>query len=254
MSERDALCAAVERAAVASWPALERADVDGWIWRWSAGGSIRGNTVSALQFRGGDVDAAIDRVEVLYGAKGVPCMFTMTCADTPSDLDRRLDARGYVRGEEHVTMTKVVDRHVTLPPGVAVGVQPTNGWMDAYLSGLSMSRRQAAPRLIANLPAAAVFVSADVDGCAIASGLTVIDHTAGLASVQCMATLPAARRTGGALRVLAGIEALAAQNNVRTLYLQTSGDNAAARRLYEGFGFTVLSHYHTRTKPSRSAL
>jgi N-acetylglutamate synthase len=210
--------------------------------------------VSALQFRGGDVEAAIDRIEALYAAKGVASMFTMTCVDKPSDLDRRLAARGYVRGDEHVTMIKAVDPRATLPPGVAVGAQPTNGWIDAYLSGLSADRRQAAPRLIANLPTAAVFVAANVDGCAIASGLTVIDHAAGLASVQCMATLPAARRTGGALRVLAGIEALAAQNEARALYLQTSGDNVGARRLYEGFGFTILSRYHTRTKPMRSSL
>jgi N-acetylglutamate synthase len=251
MSERDLLCAKVERAAVVSWPAIERADVDGWTWRWSAGGSIRGNTVSALTFRGDDVERAIDRIEVLYAAKGAPCTFTITPVDQPRQLDQLLAARGYVRGDEHVTMTKTVDQQASLPAGVAVGVQPTNGWMEAYLSGLSANRRDAAPRLIANLPAAAVFVSADVDGRAISSGLTVIDGAAGLASVQCMATLPEARRKSGAQRVLAGIEAVAAQNEVRLLYLQTSSDNAAARRLYEGTGFTVLSRYHTRTKAMR---
>src|SRR5947207_3058700 len=44
---------AIERAAVAAWPALETADIDGWLWRYSGGGSQRANSVSALAFQGG---------------------------------------------------------------------------------------------------------------------------------------------------------------------------------------------------------
>ena len=43
---------AIERAAVAAWPALQTADVDGWLWRYSGGGSQRANSVSALAFLG----------------------------------------------------------------------------------------------------------------------------------------------------------------------------------------------------------
>ena len=65
----------------------------------------------------------------------------------------------------------------------------------------------AAPKLIGNLPRAAVFLSFDDNaGRAMSSGLTVVETS--VASVQCMATLPEARRRGGAQAVLDGIEAI----------------------------------------------
>jgi ribosomal protein S18 acetylase RimI-like enzyme len=123
--------------------------------------------------------------------------------------------------------------------------------MSAYLSGLSADRRDVAPGLIANLmtvsPNPPLFVSASTDGHTIASGLTIVDGQ--LASVQCMATLPEARRRGGARDVLAAIEAIAARRDATHLYLQTSGDNAAARALYSASGFTVVGRYWTRSAP-----
>ena len=69
---------AIEQAAVRSWPALETADIDGWLWRYASGGSQRANSVSALAFTGRDVEAAICEAERRYGAKGAPCWFTVT--------------------------------------------------------------------------------------------------------------------------------------------------------------------------------
>jgi ribosomal protein S18 acetylase RimI-like enzyme len=89
-----------------------------------------------------------------------------------------------------------------------------------------------------------VFFAARLAGTVISSGLTVLDGP--LASVQCMATSPEVRRSGGAIAVLAGIEAIAAKHGAYRLYLQTDGDNAAAIGLYERFGFAIVSRYHTR--------
>jgi N-acetylglutamate synthase len=237
---------AIEQAAVRGWPALETDDANGWLWRYTSGGSIRANTVATLGYHWTDLETAIAYCEKLYAEKGAPCVFTVSEVSLPPELDAALEARGYQRGYDHVTMAKTVDPDATMPENVSVGVQPTRGWMDAYLSGLSADRREAAPRLIANLPPSAVFVSADRDGVALASGLTVVDGT--LASVQCMATLPAARRQGYGQRVLRGIEAIAAQNRVRHLYLQTGGGNIAAQRLYAGCGFDIVGRYHTRSR------
>ena len=231
------------------WPALEAEDANGWLWRHTSGGSVRANTVATLAYHWTDLDTAIDYCEKLYADKGAAPVFTISDVSVPVGLDAALSARGYLRGNDHVTMAKDVDPDVTLPATVSVGVQPTIGWMDVYLSGLSVDRRAAAPRLIANLPRTAVFVSDDTDGCATSSGLTVID--ADVASVQCMATLAQARRRGGGARVLTAIEAIAAENNARHLYLQTGSDNVAAHALYLGYGFRIIGHYHTRTKPVR---
>ncbi len=246
MSDRQSLIRDIEAAAVRGWPALESAPIDGWLWRYTSGGSIRANSVAALGYTGDDIERSISKCEKRYAARGAPCVFTITGVAAPSGLDAVLERRGYRRGDDHVTMAKRVDPDAALPDGVAVGTQPTNGWMEAYLSGLSLDRREVAPRLIANLPSSAVFLSYDIGHRAISSGLTVVD--AGVASVQCMATLPEGRRKGGAQAVLGGIEAIAAQNGVAWLYLQTGGDNIAAQNLYSRCGFEVVSHYHTRQK------
>jgi ribosomal protein S18 acetylase RimI-like enzyme len=86
-----------------------------------------------------------------------------------------------------------------------------------------------------------------MDGGEVGScGVTIVDGA--VASVQCMATQPQFRRRGGARTVLAAIESAAASAGARWLYLQTGGDNTAARALYERTGFTVASRYHTRSR------
>ena len=70
-----------------------------------------------------------------------------------------------------------------------------------------------------------------------------------LASVQCMATLPAERRRGGALSVLRAIEACALRQGRKHLYLQAEAANSGAAALYEAFGFRLAGTYHLRWKP-----
>jgi ribosomal protein S18 acetylase RimI-like enzyme len=247
MSFDRALLQDIEQAAVRGWPALESIAVDGWLWRFTSGGSIRANSVAALRFSGTDVETAIARCEALYRTRAAPAVVTVSDVSAPDDLDLRLAARGYLRGDDHVTLAKPVADGATTPLGVTVGRQPASGWMAAYLSGLSQDRRGIAPRLVAGLPQErTVFVAAEADGQVASSGLTVIDGQ--VASVQCMATRPEFRRRGRAGAVLGAIEAVAAAHGARWLYLQTSGDNHAAIALYGRVGFTVAGRYHTRTR------
>ena len=236
----------IEWAAVRGWPALKTREIDGWVWRFTSGGSIRANSVAALAYTGADIDTTIDAIEALSRENDTPAVVTVSEASRPPDLDGRLAARGYARGDAHVTMAKVVTA-AAIPLACKVNPSPPPGWMDAYLSGLSPDRRLIAPRLIANLPKrTAWFVSCTTNGILTSSGLTVIDGT--LASVQCMATLPGARGRGGAKAVLAAIEATALQHGATALYLQTGGDNTAARTLYAAMGYAVVGRYHTRAK------
>ena len=229
------------------WPALETAAVDGWLWRHSSGGSVRANSVAALAFTGQDVETAIDAVEALARKHGAPACFTVSDASVTSDLDARLEARGYGREFDHVTMAKRGSAAQNVPEGVTTSSEATPEWLAVYLAGLSDNRRATAPRILARLPAQAIYVSAQgSNGRIISSGLTVGDGN--VASVQCMATLADARRQGGARRVLQAIEAIAVQRGHTTLYLQADGTNSGAISLYERAGFTVVGHYHTRTK------
>jgi ribosomal protein S18 acetylase RimI-like enzyme len=238
---------AIEHAAVRSWPALETANVDGWLWRYASGGSLRANSVAALAFTGNDPDSAAVAVERLYEAKGVPCRFTVSEVSAPADLDARLARRGYERGEDHLTLAKDIAGSTTpLPVDVAMMRDATPDWLDIYLAGLSGNRRAAAPQLLAGLPSQRTYFGCRRDGRLVSSGLSIVDGP--LASVQCMATHSAARRQGGARAVLQAIEANAFGAGCTTLYLQAEAANTAALALYQAFGFRLAGRYHMRSK------
>jgi GNAT superfamily N-acetyltransferase len=237
----------IEQAAVRSWPALQTADVGGWLWRYASGGSQRANSVSTLTFAEGDVDTAILEAERRYRSKAAACRFTITEVSEPADLDARLAAMGYARGHDHATMTKPVAGGGPSPDGVEVSSEPAQGWLAVYLAGLGPDRKEVAPAILAGLPRHRAYFSCRRGGAVVASGLSIADGT--LASVQCMATLASARRQGCAQAVLGAIEAWAAAQGCARLYLQAEAVNAAAIALYEGFGFHLAGRYHLRTKP-----
>ena len=244
MNLRDCL-SEIEAAAVRGWPALETARFSGWVWRHSSGGSTRANSVAALEFAGPDLDRAIAAVEVHCRTRGLPVCFTVSDVSQPTGLDAALQARGYLRGDTHMTMAKHVSAPPVVPADVLVSTVPSAEWMAVYLSGLSDSRQAAAPHILERLPPGAKFISALADGRVATSGLTIGDGA--LASVQCMATRPDAQRRGGAQRVLQMIEHVAARDGRHALYLQTAENNLAARALYARMGFADVGHYHTRT-------
>lgn len=247
--EGDTGLRAIKRAAVRGWPALETAEIDGWLARASSGGSVRANSVSALDYTGGDLDRSIAQVVAFYRDRGAGPRFTITGVSEPSGLDEALAARGWTRQGDHLTMAKDIVAKAGPPTAIErIAIvrhsAPAADWYAVYLEGLSENRRLIAPRLVERVPEPRCFFSGVRDGRVIASGLSVLDH--GVASVQCMATLPEARRTGAASAVLAAIEDYARDGGARRLYLQADAENAAAIALYGRAGFTVAGHYHTR--------
>ena len=85
------------------------------------------------------------------------------------------------------------------------------------------------------------------EGVPVSSGLCVADGT--VAIVECMATAPNARRSGGAQRILAAIAAWAGQQGATTLFLQVVDINTPAMALYEQAGFrpVAATRYYVRT-------
>jgi N-acetylglutamate synthase len=238
---------AIEQAAVRSWPALETADIGGWLWRSASGGSYRANSIAALAFTGADPETAITDVEQRYASRGAPSRFTVSEVSAPANLDAILARRGYERGADHFTLAKDIARGGVSPPADVVMMrEPRADWLDIYLAGLSSDRRDVAPRILANLPPQRAYFGCMRAGRLIGSGLSIVDGP--LASVQCMATLADARRQGGARAVLQAIEAYARSAGCSRLYLQAEAANSAALSLYQAFGFRVVGRYHMRSK------
>jgi ribosomal protein S18 acetylase RimI-like enzyme len=239
----------IERAAVRGWPALETATLDGWLLRSSSGGSVRANSVSALDYTGRDLDLSLAQAIAFYRKRGERPRFTITGVAAPSGLDGELAGRGWTRQGDHLTMAKELGPATGERPGagpltIALDPMPTPEWYRVYLEGLSDNRKAVAPKIVERVPAPRCFVSGIRDGQVIASGLSVLDGK--VSSVQCMATLPDARRTGAASAVLAAIEDYARRGGAQQLYLQADAENTAAIALYLRVGFTVAGHYHTR--------
>jgi ribosomal protein S18 acetylase RimI-like enzyme len=238
---------AMERLAVRSWPARETRDIAGWLWRSTSGGSIRANSVSTLEFSGGNVDTAIDEAEALYRARGEPVRFNISDIVAPAGLDQRLAARGYELADPCTTLWKPLQGDRPAPPDVEVLDAAPSDWLDVYLGAISASRRPVAASIVARVPAPKAFFACHRDGQVVSTGLCVIGGP--LAVVMCMASRAATRRTGGARAVLAAIEHFAGHCGARALFLQTGADNTAAQALYASVGYRLAGRYHVRMKP-----
>ena len=235
---------AIERAAVKAWPAEETADIDGWIWRCTGGGSMRANSVSALGFAGRDVDAAIAEVEWRYRARRMPVIFQMSSERMPSDLDDRLKVCGYRLREPCTTLAKTVDRSLKLDASFEIADTPGKEWLSVYLAGINPDRRKIAPTILARVPGPKAFVLARRDGVPVSTALGVIDGSVVIA--ECVSTRTDRRRSGGASEVMEGLEAWGAQQGATVIGLQAVAANAAAQALYERLGYARVGTHHYR--------
>ena len=229
---------AIERLHVRAWPALETAEIEGWLWRRSGGGSNRANSVSTVRFTDADPDAALDAIEARYRARNAAARVCVYDLSEPADLNERLAARGYINNETTVTMVKPV-AHRAVPADVAISDRPGADWLAVYLGAITEDRRAINAEILKSIPSPCAFFTCMRDGRAVSTGLGVADG--GIAAIECMATRDDARRQGGAQAVLAAIERWAAGQNVHTLALQAVALNAAALALYRGFGFEAVA-------------
>lgn len=228
----------IERLHVRAWPAFETADIHGWHWRLSGGGSQRANSVSTVDFSGDDPAAALDEVEARYHARNAPVWIHTYDLSRPAGLADLLHTRGYRPGETTVTMVKTVA--ASMPPDdVEVAATANAEWREIYLGAISESRRSVNARILDAVPQPRGFFSCRRGGQVISSGLCVADGD--LAVIECMATRADARRQGGAEAVLRSLEAWAAKLGVKTLALQAGATNAAAIPLYTRFGFAPVA-------------
>jgi len=228
----------IERLHVRAWPAFETADIHGWLWRYSGGGSQRANSVSTVDFTGGDPASALDEAEARYRARNAMVRFHTYDLSAPAAIVDLLQRRGYRGGETTLTMAKAVGASDS-PADVEVTSVPSAEWQQVYLGAISESRRSVNAQILGAVPQPCGFFSCRRAGQVISTGLCVADGD--FAVIECMATRAEARRQGGADAVLRSLEAWAAARGVKTLALQAVADNTAAIPLYARFGFAPVA-------------
>jgi GNAT superfamily N-acetyltransferase len=231
----------LERLHVRAWPASETERIDGWLWRWSGGGSQRANSVSTIDFIGNDVEAALDRVEARYRAKLSPVQLHTYDFSQPTALPALLTARGYRAGETTVTMLATA-APPAIPPAIPpedVTVTPdvTSEWLDVYLEAITENRRTVNRQILGRIPDPRAFFSVRRGGRAISTALGVIDG--GHAVAECVATREDARGQRGAETAMRALMAWAASLGAHTIGLQVVPGNRPAMALYRRLGFEV---------------
>jgi N-acetylglutamate synthase len=242
---RDGLLA-IERAAVAAWPALETAAIDGWLWRYSGGGSQRANSVSALTFRGSDVDAAIAEAEARYRARGAHPMFQVCHVNAPADLDERLQRRGYRLQEPCTALAKSISAVAAggHDADIEIGDAPSADWLSVYLAGITPSRRDLAPAILARVPGPRAFLLLREQGDPAATALGVVAE--GVTIAECVMTRADRRRGGAASRIMRALEAWGARKGATIAALQAVAANEPAQGLYAKLAYARVGGYHYR--------
>jgi ribosomal protein S18 acetylase RimI-like enzyme len=227
----------IEQAHVKAWPAFETANIDGWLWRYSGGGSQRANSVSTLHFTGSDPDAALDAVEARYRAKGAPARLHTFDLSLPANLPALLNARGYGQGDATLTMAKPVSPGKS-PADVAIEERATPPWYEIYLGAITENRRAVNAKILDTIPRPRAFFTCRRDT-VISTALGVTDGK--LAVIECVATRSDFRRGGGARAVLAALECWAGEQGARLLGLQVDATNEPALTLYRSLGFVAVA-------------
>lgn len=242
---------------IATWRPVEVVDVDGWRLGLSGGFTRRGNSVAAIDAPA-DPDAALDRVERIYAARGQRSVVRVCGRSAPAGLEGLLEARGYAA----VAPTAVLAAHVAAsadadpvggaPVRVTSRAEPDVPWLRGWLDVKASSAvdLDLAARLLSGVPArylAAVGARDDASPHRVLGVIRVaVAH--GWAALSCLTVRPEARRRGLGAMLTRSALGWAAQAGVDRAFLQVEVTNVAAVELYAGLGFEVVDRYHYRER------
>jgi ribosomal protein S18 acetylase RimI-like enzyme len=233
----------LEQAGLNAMPAYRVAWNGGWIIRISAGGARRRNSVTCLDpADAGSVDHRIERIEADYGRAGLPAIFRLSPLAPPA-LDAALEKRGYRTVDETLVL------HMELPERGERGrfaATPSEAWFQVAGNGLSAQAARELRDSVPLLVPPALYPLLEHEGAPACAARVVLDGR--LAGIFDVATLPAARRSGLARRIMFETLGAAAARGARAAWLQVVASNQAAVALYSSLGFIEAYRYRYRVR------
>lgn len=239
----------IDLATIKAWPAAITEEHHGWYYLAAGGVTGRVNAVWPIDWRGGDVDAAITHAEAWYAAHRLPPRFKLTDdAYAPADLPTRLAQRGYQSVMPTLIMTANLGAGVGAFDGVTLSPTVTQAFDDVLRESTANADDLEERRSIARrVPAPAAFALRERNGRTLAVGASAV--VGALGGVFLMRTAPEARRQGHALHILRALLHWAAHQGAKEAFLQVDADNAPAIALYQREGFAALTTYRFWRKP-----
>lgn len=216
----------LEHAAALGWPGIEQQWLDGWLLRYGLGSTRRANSAVPLSYTShAEIAAAAD----WYASRGVPALIS-----APDRLFRVPDSVPV--DAENLVMASDLNSAVAAP-GMTLSDRPSESWR-------AVNQRDVPDEVLTAVVDGEV-VFGELAGTAVgrAAVTDAPDGTrwVGLSSVH---VKEAARRTGLARTLCAGLLDWAGDRGATRAYVQVVSDNIAAQALYEAMGFVV--HHRSR--------
>ncbi|MCH7342822.1 GNAT family N-acetyltransferase [Pelomonas sp. CA6] len=235
------------------------AHLEGWLLRLSPGKARRSRCVNALAQGRLPLDEMLARCRRSFDAAGLPLILRITPYSQPVDLDEQLEARGWTRFElSHVMVRESLN---ALDDELPTGLRLCPVDSDRYARLIGELRGSAEAEILGQqqrLRAAPVRYQAfmlqrnNSDGTAelLACGQFTLEE--GLVGLYDIFTPPAHRGQGHGRALCAALLREARRQGARQAYLQVSGGNTLAQRLYTGLGFELAYRYHYRSDDPRA--
>lgn len=240
----------IEELSMNAWPAMQTLHYDGWILRSTEGYTKRANSVYPLYETELDMDEKIGYCEAFFRDQGLPTVFKMTSASTPSDLDAHLEARGY--RTDSITSVQTLylyNGQFKVKNDASLTSTDTDEWHTAFacMNNVSAARRATHERILRAILPDKCYASIIVDGRIIGCGLGVFQ--AGYLGIFDIIIDADHCGQGYGTQLMTALLAWGQERGANKAYLQVMCNNEPALRLYKKLRFQEQYRYWYRITP-----
>ncbi|MER1995813.1 MAG: GNAT family N-acetyltransferase [Arthrobacter sp.] len=251
----------LEPAMDAAWPAPDRHETGGWIFRAAGGVTQRANSIWPKDLHGRPIEelsGLLIEARDWYGSRRLPVIFQLSDeADGAAGLHALLDTERFTRQSETLVMTRgaaglPAQRHGA--QAAELSSAPSEDWMQVWwqVDGRGGDeQRRIALDILSGCPSVYALVRNN-DGRPAAVGRLALPEASSRGGIYCMATIPEARRQGFAEAVRHSLLRAGHDSAVTDFWLQVTAANREAQALYARAGFRVSGRYVYRQENSQA--